>query len=255
MEAQESTRKCLERTLAKDHEDHVAGKVYNSISHFNLVHKFIPMRQAMKITDVKAAVDKEWKKRETILSKQEVIPEAQRDKKKVHCATLMDICHLKTAELEPKFQNYKGRVVKDVSGAYAVFTEQGKSASQMTAAKVMDVIARRPDCDGQAADAVSAYTEVKMEDAPKLLRIPKITVSRRVDTSSTTQVAKIMVKHQRSRGVSWKNLVWTPTCLSRVVKDSLRRFQWALDGKNCRIGDVCLFIGNKDYAYRYLWIT
>ena len=42
----------------------------------------------------------------------------------------------------------------------------------MTAARVMDVIAGRPDCAGQAA-AVSAYTQVKMEDAPKLLRIPK----------------------------------------------------------------------------------
>ena len=38
----------------------------------------------------------------------------------------------------------------------------------MTAAKVMDVIARQSDFDGQAADAVSAYTQVKMEGAPKL---------------------------------------------------------------------------------------
>ena len=37
----------------------------------------------------------------------------------------------------------------------------------------MDVIARLPDCDGQAADAISAYTQVKMEDAQKLLKIPK----------------------------------------------------------------------------------
>ena len=37
----------------------------------------------------------------------------------------------------------------------------------------MDVIARLPDCDGQAADAVSAYTQVKLEDAPRLLKIPK----------------------------------------------------------------------------------
>ena len=45
-----------------------------------------------------------------------------------------------------QFQKYKGRValrgdiVKDNSGAYAVFTEQRSSASQQTAAKVMDVI-------------------------------------------------------------------------------------------------------------------
>ena len=43
----------------------------------------------------------------------------------------------------------------------------------MTAAKVMDIISRLPGCAGQAADAVSAYTQVKMEDAPKLLKTPK----------------------------------------------------------------------------------
>ena len=91
----------------------------------------------------------------------------------------MDICHLKNAELEAKHQKYKGRVVlrgdivKDDSGSYAVFTEQGSSASQMTAAKIMDIISRLPGCDGQAADAVSAHTQVKIEDAHKLLKIPK----------------------------------------------------------------------------------
>ena len=63
--------------------------------------------------------------------------------------------------------------MKDDSGAYTVFTEQGSSASQMTGAKVMDVIARLPDCGGQAAGAVSAYTQVKLEDAPRLLKLPK----------------------------------------------------------------------------------
>ena len=63
--------------------------------------------------------------------------------------------------------------MKDDSGSYAVFTEQGSSASQMTAAKVMDIISRLPGCDGQAADAVSAHTQVKMEDARKILKIPK----------------------------------------------------------------------------------
>ena len=76
-------------------------------------------------------------------------------------------------------KKYKGRVVlrgdivKDGSRSYAVFTEQGSSASQMTEAKIMDIISRLPGCDGQAADAVSAYTQVKMEDAHKLLKIPK----------------------------------------------------------------------------------
>ena len=89
----------------------------------------------------------------------------------------MDICHLKNAELEPNVQKYKGWVVlrgdivKDDSGSHAVFTEHGSSASQMTAAKEMYVIARLPGCAGQAADAVSAHTRVKMEDASTLLKL------------------------------------------------------------------------------------
>ena len=103
-----------------------------------------------------------------------MIDEARTKGAKVHFASLMDICHLKNADLEAKHQKYKGRVVfrgdivKDDSGSCAVFTEQGSSASQMTAAKVT-----LPACAGQAADAVSAYTQVKMEDAHKLLIFPK----------------------------------------------------------------------------------
>ena len=43
----------------------------------------------------------------------------------------------------------------------------------MTAAKIMDIISRLLGCDGHAADAVSAYTKLKMEDALKLLKNPK----------------------------------------------------------------------------------
>ena len=41
-----------------------------------------------------------------------------------------------------------------------MFAELSSSASKMTAAKVVDVTARLPGCDGQAADAVSAYTSI-----------------------------------------------------------------------------------------------
>ena len=54
-----------------------------------------------------------------------------------------------------------------------MLTEQGSSASQMTAAKIVDVIAKLLDCEGQAADAVSAHTQVKMEDAQNYWKIPK----------------------------------------------------------------------------------
>ena len=188
LEASESTRLRMGESLPTHHEDHIAGrKGDNSLQHYNLVHKFIPMPQAIKIPAAKAAVDKEWGKLEKISawnltkvrSKKEVIVEARTKGAKVHFASLMDICHLKNAELEAKHQKYKGRVVlrgdivKDDSGSYAVFTEQGSSASQLTAVIVMNIISRLPGCVGQAADAVSAFSQVKNEDAPKLLKIPK----------------------------------------------------------------------------------
>ena len=58
VEADESTRKRMEGTLRKDHEDHIAGKGINSLNHYNLVHKFVLMPQAMTIPEAKAAVDK-----------------------------------------------------------------------------------------------------------------------------------------------------------------------------------------------------
>ena len=80
-----------------------AGKGENSLQHYNLVHKFIPMPQAMKIPAAKAAVDKEWEKLEKIStwnltkvkSKKKVIDEARVSGTAVHFASFMDICHLK----------------------------------------------------------------------------------------------------------------------------------------------------------------
>ena len=56
----------------------------------------------------------------------------------------------------------------------------------------MDVIARLPHCDGQAADAISAYTQVKMEDSPRLLRIPKSECPDIWIRLPKTQMAEIM---------------------------------------------------------------
>ena len=49
----------MEGALHENHEDHIAGKGTNSLSHYNIVHKFISMPQAMKIPDAKAAVEQE----------------------------------------------------------------------------------------------------------------------------------------------------------------------------------------------------
>ena len=102
------------------------------------------------------------------------ILEAPEEKRTVHSVTLMDNCHLKKMRSWNRSVKstigrvvFRGDIVKDDSGSCAVFTEP-----QMTTVNVVDVIERQQDSAGQAADAVSAYTKVKMKDALKLLKIP-----------------------------------------------------------------------------------
>ena len=127
----------------------------------------------MNIPEAKAAVDKEWSKLKSLLAwddiqvkpKAAVVQTAKKEGKTIHFANLVDLCHLKNAELARHLQSCKGRVVlrednvKDEGGHRAVFAEQGASAS-------------RTWCAGEACDAVSARTQVKMTDAARLLKLP-----------------------------------------------------------------------------------
>ena len=98
LEADESTRMRMVNSIPHNHEDHIPEKGEN-VQHYNLVHKFIPMPQAMKIPAAKAAVDKELEKLEKISawnltkvrSKSEVIDEARTWGATVHFASLMDM--------------------------------------------------------------------------------------------------------------------------------------------------------------------
>ena len=203
LEASESTRMRMEEPLPKYHEDHIAGKRNSSFQHDNLVHKFVPMPQAMKIPAAKAAVDKEWEKMEKIpawnltkvRSEKEVIDEARTKGAKVHFASLMDICHLKNAELETKHQKYKGRVVlrcdilKDDSGSYAVFTEQGSSASQMTAAKSHGYYIKTVRMFRTSSWRSICFYAGKNGGCSKIIENSQIGMSRHLDSSTTTQMA------------------------------------------------------------------
>ena len=98
-EVHESTGQRRESATKSIHEEHIAGKRQNSVLHCNWVHKSVPMPQAIKIPDAKAAVDKEWKSMrllqhrmwEKSRAKKEFIKEAQKNNNKVHFASLMDL--------------------------------------------------------------------------------------------------------------------------------------------------------------------
>ena len=171
----------------------------------------------------------------------------------------MDICHLTNAELETKHQKIKGRVVlrgdivKDDSGSYAAFTEQGSSASQMTAAKVIGIISRLLGCAGQAADVVSAYTQVKMEDAPKLLKIPKsecpdiwIRLPRHKWRKSWSSMEDPVVPLERNLyGHPLAGLLW-----ERQFEKILLVYGWE-KVPNCE----CLFVHSEKGLFLCMWMT
>ena len=117
----------------------------------------------------------------------------------------------------------------------------------------MDIISRLPSCDGQAADAVSAYTQVKMENAHKLLKIQ----NRSVQTFG-------FVYHDtngQNHGPVWKTQSFLLSEICAVIfwqdyygKGNLRKSYWNMDGGIFQIGNVSLFIVKKD-SYLCMWMT
>ena len=174
----------MEPSQPKNHEDHIANKGF----YFDVTLQFGSQIYSYATKDensgcnscrgqgMEKARDNPSMATGKLRARRRLFSKHKETKRK---STLQQVWHLQNAKLEPKLQKDRGRVVlrgeivEDDSGLDAVFNEQGSSSSQMTAAKVMHVIARFPDCDGQAADAVSAYTQVKLEDAPRLLKIPE----------------------------------------------------------------------------------
>ena len=126
----------------------------------------------------------------------------------------------------------------------SVCTEQGSSASQMTAAKGLDIISRLPGCAGQAADAVSACTQVKMEDAPSLLKIPKsecpdiwIRLPHKWPKLWSNIEDPVVLLERDSNGHSHAGLLWERPFGESSI--GTRKGEY-------RIGSASLFTENKD---------
>ena len=122
----------------------------------------------------------------------------------------------------------------------------------MAAAKVMDVISRLPGCAGQAADAVSAETQ--MEDAPKLLKIPEsecpdiwIRQPRHKWPKSWSRKEDPVVPLERNLyGHAFAELLW-----ERQFEKILLKYGWDIVSNW-----ECLFVHReKDYSHLCMWTT
>ena len=135
-------------------------------------------------------------------NKKEVIAEARNEGTTVHFASLMDICHLKNSELEPKYKGrvvLRGDIVKDDSCSYAVFTEQTRFICVTN--------------DGRKSNGChSKVTRMRRTSSRRSISLhtdqngrftigienSKVRMSRYLDTSTKTQMARVTVKYGRS---------------------------------------------------------
>ena len=177
----------------------------------------------MKIPAAKAAVDMEWEKLEKISawnltkvkSKEQVIDEARTSGATVHFASLMDICHLKKCWIggkAPEIQRSsctpwwyckrRFRVLRSIHRT-RIFSISNDSSQDhgyhLQIVWLRWTSSRRSIClypskNGRCSQITENF---------------KIGMSRHLDSSTTTQVAQIMVQYGRPSCSSWTKSVWS----------------------------------------------
>ena len=140
MESHESTRQRTESLLSKTHEDRIVGKGFTSMTHHNFGAKVYPNATSDEDSGCNGlrgqGMEKARDNSSMGLGKSQeqkggYSGSAKRQNESPLCFSDGHMSPQKNAGLEPKLQKYKGRVVlrgdivKNDSGAFAVFTEQG----------------------------------------------------------------------------------------------------------------------------------
>ena len=159
-------------------------------------------------------------------------------------------------------RNTKGRVVlrgdfvKYDSGSFAVFTEQGSSASQMTAAMIMDIISRLPGCEWTSSRrSISLYPSKRWK---------MLTNYSKFSNRSVQTFGFVYPRHKwpRNHGPVWKTQSFLLKGICMVIlwqdyygKGNPRKSFWSMAGRKFQIGSVSLYIVKKDYSYLCMWMT
>ena len=172
----ESTRNRLESTLPRNHREHIAEKGFNLHIIIWCINSFLcSKRWKFRMRKLQW---RDWDKlekvfawqMEKVVSKRHVNLEAQKERQNESPLCYID-GHVSSPECRVRTKAPK---VQRLSRATMhVRHSQNKDRQPREWFFQIDVFARLPGCGGQAADAVSAYAQVKMKDARRLLKIPK----------------------------------------------------------------------------------
>ena len=124
----------------------------------------------------------------------------------------------------------------------------------MAAEKVKHILFRLPGCAGQAADAVSACTQVKMEDAPKELKIPKTECpdiwirppQHKWPKSSSSMEDPVVPLDELCMVILWQD--WHG-------KGNLRKSSCSSVERRFPVGNAYSYTVKKGYSYLCMWMT
>ena len=124
----------------------------------------------------------------------------------------------------------------------------------MTAAKIMDIISRLPGCAGQAADAVSASTQVKWKIFTNYwkFQIQNVQTFGFVYQSTNGQ----------NHGSIWKIQSFLLNEICTVIqwqdcyrKGNLRKSYWNMDRRRYPTGNAYSYTVTKGVSYLCMWMT
>ena len=137
--------------------------------------------------------------------------------------------------------------MKDEHGQYAVFTEQGASASHMAASVFLDALARMPGNDGQDDDAIGAYTQIPLKEAERLLGygiMPEtwVTIPKNRWPKEWWDLPygdPVVPLELNLYGHPLAGLLWEKGCAERLQKEGFERV----------IGWECLYVHRKEKCF------
>ena len=219
-------------------------------THYNLVHKFIPVPQAMKIPAAKAAVDKEWEKLEKIpawnLTKVRSTKRGDRwskdeGRKSSFCLTdgHLSFKECWIGDKAPKIQRSsctprwycKRRFWILCSVHWTRIISITNDSSKSHGYHIQTARVRRTS----SGRSICLYPG-KNGRCSKIIENSQIGMSRHLDSSTTTQMAKIMVQYGRLSRSSWAKSVRSSFGKDCYGKGNLRKSYWTRLGEGFQLG-------------------
>ena len=215
------------------------------------------MQKAMKIPDAKAAVENEWDKLETIqawkLDKVKARLRSFWKRRETRAKSTLHhwwTCVISKLSTRTKIQKHKGRValrgdiVKDDSGAYAEFIEQGHDRSKRywchcKTARLWWTGSRRNICVHPGINARRSQTAQNSE-----IRVSSLYGY----VFHDREMAKVMVRHSGPSGLPRTKPVRTPSCGISLKK--VRKLWLELEQ-----GKANLFTDGKVHSDQCAWTT